>query len=244
MEKKIDELSPLSRRNFLGSSGKIAGIGALAGMTLPMVHGKTDDVTKIALVGCGGRGTGATSNALSVSLANGPTKLVAMADVFQSKLDRSYNGLVNRHKDKVDVPPERKHIGFDGYKKALDNLDKGDVAIFTTPCAFRWVHYEYAIKKGLNVFMEKPVTPDGFSSRKMLELNKLAKKKNLKVGVGLMCRHSQARRELFSRIKDGELGDILTQAKNGFVSGHFFVERFFDGFPEQDFAHFHSSLDL
>ncbi|MBR90408.1 MAG: streptomycin biosynthesis protein StrI, partial [Verrucomicrobiales bacterium] len=91
-----------------------------------------------------------------------------------------------------------------------DTLDKGDVVIFTTPCAFRWVHFEYAIKKGLNVFMEKPVTPDGFSSRKMLELNELAKKKNLKVGVGLMCRHSQARRELFSRIKDGELGDILT----------------------------------
>jgi predicted dehydrogenase len=209
MDKKIDDLSPLTRRSFLGNGGKIAGMGALAGMTLPMVHGKTDDVTKIALVGCGGRGTGAASNALSVSLANGPTKLVAMADVFQHRLDGSYNGLKNKHKDKVDVPPDRRHVGFDGYKKAMDSLDKGDVAIFTTPCAFRWVHFEYAIKKGLNVFMEKPVTPDGFSSRKMLELNELAKKKNLKVGVGLMCRHSQARRELFSRIKDGELGDIL-----------------------------------
>ena len=74
----------------------------------------------------------------------------------------------------MDVSPDNKHIGFDAYKKAMDALDKGDVAIFTTPCAFRWVHYEYAIKKGLNVFMEKPVTPDGFSSRKMLELNQEA----------------------------------------------------------------------
>ena len=131
-------------------------------------------------------------------LGHGPTKIVAMADVVQSKLDRSLKGLSQKHKDKVDVPPERRHIGFDGYRKAMDALDPGDVVIFTSPCAFRWVHYEYAIKKNLNVFMEKPVTPDGFSSRKMLELNEKAKKKNLKVGVGLMCRHSQARRELMT----------------------------------------------
>lgn len=210
MDPKTETSSPLlTRRGFIGNGGKIAGVGALAGVTLPVVHGKADDVTKVALVGCGGRGTGAASNALSVSLANGPIKLVAMADVFQHKLDSSYNGLVNRHKDKVDVHADRKHIGFDGYKNAMDSLDPGDVAIFTTPCAFRWVHFEYAIKKGLNVFMEKPVTPDGFSSRKMLELNKLAKKKNLKVGVGLMCRHSQARRQLYERIRDGQLGEIL-----------------------------------
>ena len=75
----------------------------LAGIALPVVHGKDDDTTKIALVGCGGRGTGAASNALSVSLANGPTKIVAMADAVQSKLDRSLKGLSQKHKDKVDA---------------------------------------------------------------------------------------------------------------------------------------------
>lgn len=202
--------SSISRRDFLSNSGKLATSGALAGVALPMVHGQSSDITKLALVGCGGRGTGAASNALSVSAANGPTKLVAMADVFQSKLDRSYNGLVNKHKEQVDVPEDRRFIGFDSYQNAMDALDPGDVVIFTSPCAFRWVHFQYAIKRGLNVFMEKPVTPDGFSSRKMLELNEEAKKLNLKVGVGLMCRHSQARRELKARIEDGELGDILS----------------------------------
>ena len=202
--------SSISRRDFLSNSGKLATSGALAGIALPMVDGQSSDVTKLALVGCGGRGTGAASNALSVSAANGPTKLVAMADVFQSKLDRSYNGLVNKHKEQVDVPEDRRFIGFDSYQNAMDALDPGDVVIFTSPCAFRWVHFQYAIKRGLNVFMEKPVTPDGFSSRKMLELNEEAKKLNLKVGVGLMCRHSQARRELKARIEDGELGDILS----------------------------------
>ena len=201
--------SKLTRRNFISNSGKLATGSALAGVALPVVHGQSSDITKIALVGCGGRGTGAASNALSVSAANGPTKLVAMADVSQAKLDRSYNGLINKHKDKVDVPEEHKFIGFDSYQKAMDVLSPGDVVIFTSPCAFRWVHYKYAIKRGLNVFMEKPLTPDGYSSRKMLELNEDAKKINLKVGVGLMCRHSQARRELKSRSEDGELGEIL-----------------------------------
>jgi len=201
--------SKLTRRNFISNSGKLATGSALAGVALPVVHGQSSDITKIALVGCGGRGTGAASNALSVSAANGPTKLVAMADVSQAKLDRSYNGLINKHKDKVDVPEEHKFIGFDSYQKAMDVLSPGDVVIFTSPCAFRWVHYKYAIKRGLNVFMEKPLTPDGYSSRKMLELNEDAKKINLKVGVGLMCRHSQARRELKSRIEDGKLGEIL-----------------------------------
>ena len=84
------------------------------------------------------------------------------------------------------MPADRRYIGFDGYAKAMDNLNKGDVVIFTTPCAFRWVHYKKAIDKGLNVFMEKPLCPDGPTAPRMLALNDLAKKKDLKVGVGLM----------------------------------------------------------
>ena len=110
------------------------------------------------------------------------------------------------------MPDDRKFIGFDGYKKAMDCLKPGDVVILATPPAFRWVHFTYAIEKGLNVFMEKPVTVDGPTTRKMLALGEEAKKKNLKVGVGLMCRHCEAREELFERIKDGEIGDIVTAA--------------------------------
>ena len=106
------------------------------------------------------------------------------------------------------MPNDRKFIGFDAYKKAMDCLKPGDVAIFATPPAFRWVHFNYAIEKGLNVFMEKPVTVDGPTSRKMFALAEEADKKNLKVGVGLMCRHCEARKELFDRIQDGEIGQI------------------------------------
>jgi predicted dehydrogenase len=127
----------------------------------------------------------------------------------------------------VDVPEDRKFIGFDGYKHAMDCLKPGDVVILTTPPAFRWVHFLYAIEKGLNVFMEKPTTVDGPSTRKMLELADAATARNLKVGVGLMCRHCAVRKELYDRIKNGEIGDIVLMRAyrmHGPI-GHAFVPR-------------------
>jgi predicted dehydrogenase len=200
----------LTRRELLKATGGVAAASALAGVTLPQVHAGQDSTIQVALVGAGGRGTGAVENALSVA-RYGPVKLVAMADVFGNRLRDSFNGLSDKSKPFskfVDVPEERKFIGFDGYQKAMDCLKPGDVAVFATPPAFRWVHFKYAIQKGLNVFMEKPVAVDGPSAKKMFALAEEAEKKNLKVAVGLMCRHSVARNELFKRIKDGEIGDI------------------------------------
>jgi len=198
-----------SRRDFLKSTGRIAAASALAAGVVPRIYAGENNTIKVALVGCGGRGTGAASNALSVN--NGPIKLVALADVFGNRVARSYKSLNNRHADQVDVPRSRQFVGFDGYKKAMDCLDKGDVVILGTPPAFRWVHFTYAIEKGLNVFMEKPVTVDGPTTRRMLELAEQSVRKNLKVGVGLMSRHSRALEELAKRVHDGEIGDIILQ---------------------------------
>jgi len=167
------------------------------------------------LVGCGGRGTGAAANALSVD--NGPIKLVAMADVMDDKLNNSFQGLSKRFGAKMDVPTERKFISFDGYQKAMDCLKPGDIVILGTPPAFRWVHFRYAIDKGLNVFMEKPISVDGPTTRRMIALGEEAGKKNLKVGVGLMVRHCRARQELLNRIRDGQIGDIV--AMRGYRMG-------------------------
>ncbi len=195
-----------SRREFLQNTGRVAAATALAGMIVPRVHAAESNTLNIALIGCGGRGTGAAANALSVQ--NGPIKLIAMADVFPHRLAASYGGLQQQFSDKMDVPDDRKFIGFDAYQKAMDCLKPGDIAIFTTPVAFRWVHFTYAIEKNLNVFMEKPITADGPTSKRMFALGEESKKKNLKVGVGLMCRHCKARQELYDRIKNGEIGDI------------------------------------
>jgi len=196
-----------SRREFLRDTGRIAAASALVAGVGPRLYAGEDNTIKVVLIGCGGRGTGAASNALSVN--NGPIKLVAMADVFENRLERSYKSLKEKHGSQVDVPTDRLFLGFDGYRKAMDCLDRGDVAIFATPPAFRWVHFTYAIAKGLNVFMEKPVTVDGPTTRKMLKLAEQSVKKNLKVGVGLMIRHCHGRQELKRRIDDGEIGDII-----------------------------------
>jgi predicted dehydrogenase len=141
----------------------------------------------------------------------GPIKLVAMADVFENRLRSSYSQLSKTPLQQVDVPEDRRFAGFDAYKKAMDCLKAGDIVIFASPPGFRWVHLEYAIQKGLNVFMEKPVTVDGPTTRRMLKLGEEAKKKNLKVGVGLMSRHSRALQELAKRIQDGQIGEIILQ---------------------------------
>jgi len=195
-----------TRRQFLQNTGKVSIAAGLTGLVVPRVHAAENNTINVALIGCGGRGTGAAANAMSVK--NGPVKLVAMADVFESRLNSSFNSLSNQFGDKVDVPEDRKFIGFDGYKHAMDCLKPGDVAIFTTPLTFRWVHFGYAIEKGLNVFMEKPLTADGPTSRRMIDLARKSVDANLRVGVGLMSRHSRAMQEAHKRIQDGEIGDI------------------------------------
>src|SRR5271157_650434 len=187
-----------SRRQFLKTAGQIAIATPLAGSVTPMVHAAGSGLIQVALIGCGGRGSGAAVNALSTT--SGPIKLVAMADAFERRLKGSFSNLIKQCKEQVDVPEERKFVGYDAYQKAMDCLRPGDVAIFATPPAFRWVHYQYAIAKGLHVFMEKPVTVDGPTSKRMLQMADAATAKNLKAGVGLMSRHARPLQELQQRI--------------------------------------------
>ena len=196
-----------TRRDVLKVAGGLAATAALPSLALPNVHMDNDETIQVALIGAGGRGGGAAANALSTK--NGPVKLVAIADVFKDRLDSTYQNLEKSFKETATIPAERQFVGFDAYKKAMDVLKPGDVVILTTPPAFRWVHFEYAISKKLNVFMEKPVTVDGPSSKKMLELNEKAKAAGLKVGVGLMSRHARWLQELHERVQNGELGEII-----------------------------------
>jgi len=222
----------ISRRDLLKGTGLAVSATALAGSLAPHLYAAEDNTIQVALIGCGGRGTGAATQALSTK--SGPIKLVAMADVFPNRLSDSHARLQEAFKDQVDVPPDRRHVGFEAYKMAMDSLRPGDVAIMATPPAFRWVQFTYAIQKGLNCFMEKPVTVDGPSSRRMFALGEESVKKNLKVGIGLMCRHCAARGELFNRIQAGEIGEInlLRAYRNAGPTGHAFTLPKPDGISE------------
>jgi predicted dehydrogenase len=196
-----------SRRQFIKTAGSAAGVSVLAGAKIPFVHAAETNTLEVGLVGCGGRGTGAALNALTVT--GPPLKLVAMADVVENKLKGSLNTLQSQFTTQIDVPADRQFIGFDGFKRVVDSLRPGGIVILTTPPAFRWVHYKYAIEKGVNVFMEKPVAVDGPTTRRILALNEEAIKKGMKVAVGLMCRHCKVRKELATRVHAGEIGDLI-----------------------------------
>lgn len=195
-----------SRRGFLKFTGKVIAGSALAGVALPRVHAAEDNTIRLAIIGCGPRGTGAVVNAFESP--HGPVKLVAMADVFEDKLQRSFKALSEQYADKMDVPKDRQFLGFDAYKKAIDCLRPGDVALLTTRSAFRPTHLEYAVEKGVHVFMEKSFASDPGGTKRIIRAGEAAEKKNLKIGAGVQCRHSTARQAFIQKVKDGALGEI------------------------------------
>ena len=203
-----------TRRDFVKNTSIIAG----GLMTAPLLgrsnfFSGADNVIKVALVGCGGRGTGAAMQAL---LTKQNVKLVAMADAFRDRLDSCYNqlnaddlteatGVKGNIKNRIDVPEERKFVGFDAYKKAIP---LADVVILTTPPGFRPIHFEEAINMNKHVFMEKPVATDPVGIKKVLETAEQAKAKKLNVVVGLQRHFQNSYRELYKR-KD-LIGDITS----------------------------------
>ncbi|GAB3247835.1 Gfo/Idh/MocA family oxidoreductase [Larkinella harenae] len=198
-----------NRRNFLKQSGLLTG-GALL-TTLPSFassygfHTSADDAIKVALIGCGGRGKGAALQALK-SKQN--VKIVAIADAFRDRLDDAYKTL-NQNPElakRVDVPEERKFVGFDAYQKAIP---LADVVILATPPGFRPMMFEEAVKQGKHIFMEKPVATDAPGVRRVLAAAEEAKKKKLNVVVGLQRHYQPNYREMIKRIHDGALGDIV-----------------------------------
>ena len=199
--------STITRREFLHTTGRLAAASALAGVALPNVHAAADEVIRLALIGCGGRGSGAAGDAFESP--NGPVKLMAMADFFPDRLEKSHAALSQKYADRMDVPPERRFVGFDAWRQAIDCLRPGDVAMLCGYSAWRPQQLEYAVTKGVNVFTEKSFAPDAPGLRRVMQAGDAAAKKNLKIAAGLMCRHAASRKELVERIHDGQLGEVL-----------------------------------
>ncbi len=174
---------PVTRRQFLAASARAAAGATLVGALPRAGYTAENNTIKLALIGCGGRGSGAVVQALST---DGPVKLWAMADFFESRLQSSLAAVRQQRPDQVDVPPERQFVGLDAFKKAMGTLDKGDVVLLTTPPAFRHIHLEHAVARDLHVFMEKSFAVDGPGIRRILKSGEEAKRKNLKIAGGLM----------------------------------------------------------
>jgi len=194
-----------SRRRFIKTSSLLMAGGAVAGQLslARSAHAFGSDEIRIGLIGCGGRGTGAASQAMNTE---GKTRLVAMGDAFQDRLQQGLRGLKGEHNDKVDVPQDRQFVGLDAFQKVLET--DIDLVILATPPGFRPLHFEAAVNAGKHVFMEKPVAVDAPGVRRVLEVARKAKEKNLAVAVGLQRRHEKRYIETIKRLQDGAIGDI------------------------------------
>ncbi len=190
-----------SRRNALKMAG-VAG-GTLASLRGVHAQSPSTDQIRIGLIGCGGRGTGALTQALSVEGSN--VKVTAVADAFEQNIDRTLRA-ISQMEDKVDLPKERQFHGLDAYLKVLDHCD---MVILATPPGFRPTHFEAAINAGKHVFMEKPVCVDSTGARLVLEVAKKADETNRKVVVGLQRHYENRYRETIKRVRDGMAGDII-----------------------------------
>lgn len=202
-----DQTNTKSRRKFIKNTSLASGALLMPNLeSNPMAHIFNEKKLKIALVGCGGRGTGAANQALE---ADDHVELVAMADLFEDQLNSSYGHLYEKYKDtgKINVKEKHKYVGFDGYRKAID---QADVVILTTPPGFRPYHFTYAIENDKHVFMEKPVATDAPGIRKVLETAKLAEQKKLNVVVGLQRHYQENYIKVNSLIQNGSLGKIVS----------------------------------
>ncbi|MGB9687784.1 Gfo/Idh/MocA family oxidoreductase [Thermogutta sp.] len=193
-----------TRRNFLKNGSLATGL-VLLSQNIPAVHAAGSDVIKIALSGCGGRGTGAAADALS-NKAGVQVRLIALHDAFPERVEACFQALKGRFGDQVDVPPERRFTDLDGYQKLMET--DADIVLLCSPPGFRPIHYEAAVKAGKHVFMEKPLAVDAPGVRRIMATNEEAKKKGLRVAVGHHLRHEIKHKEMIRRIWDGEIGRI------------------------------------
>ena len=197
---------PTNRRNFL-KAGAMSAVAAGALASAPHVHAAGSDTLRIALIGCGGRGRGAGMQALSTG---NKVEIVAIADAFEEQAKGFAEILKEEKPECCKFTDETIFHGLDAYKKAIDCLIPGDIALLVAPPAFRAMHFEYAVKRGVHIFLEKPFGVDTPTLKRSMAAWEEAKKKGLKIITGLNNRKYFRTKETVEAIQDGALGDILS----------------------------------
>jgi predicted dehydrogenase len=194
-----------TRRGFVAGAASAAAGAAAFVRGLRSARAADGSPLRVALIGCGGRGSGAAAQALA---ADKNARLVAMGDAFPDRLESTLESLKKKEEiaERVDVPEERRHVGFDAYKAVIDG--DVDVVLLATPPHFRPQHFEYAVEKGKHCFVEKPVAVDAPGTRRVLKACEEAKRKNLSVVSGLCFRYDAGFREAMKRIPGGAIGDV------------------------------------
>ena len=192
-----------TRRNFVKSSAAIGSALAI-GSSFNTAYAQGGDTIKVALVGCGGRGTGAVAQQFRTK---GNVKLVAVADALQNKAEAAVANLSKQGADKVLADKATTFWGMDAYKKAIDS--DCDVVVIATPPGFKPLHFEYAVNKGKHIFCEKPIASDAEGCNRFMNAVQVSKQKKLMVGIGLQRRHETHYKNIMDQIHNGAIGDLI-----------------------------------
>jgi myo-inositol 2-dehydrogenase/D-chiro-inositol 1-dehydrogenase len=197
-----------SRRGFLRqTSMALAGV-ALAGDLGVRAYAAEQNTIKIALVGCGGRGTGAALNAMT---ADKGTRLVAMADLIMDRVKKGRTSLERRKPYQVAVDDNHCFAGFEGYKGVIE---AADVILIANAAKFHPLHLKAGIEAGKHIFVEKPHAIDPAGIKVVRAACELAQKKNKCVVSGLHSRHHLGYKEAIQRVHDGAIGEIVAIEEN------------------------------
>ena len=202
MNNNNNDTEGLNRREFTRRSSLLAG-ATLLGSAAAVSHAAGSDTLKVAVVGCGGRGTGAARQALN---ADTGVEIVALADAFVDRAEKCASVMRRVGGNRASVPKDRIFVGFTAFR---DAIDLADVVILATPPGFRPEHFEYAVSRGCHVFMEKPVATDAFGVRRVLAAAKQARVQKLNVVVGLQRHYQSCYLEALERYRAGAIGDIV-----------------------------------
>lgn len=232
MEKK------LSRRDFLAKSAALGAAAAVAPSIItscaksnkplrepgeyyiPGLEDKADNgrELKVGLVGCGNRGTGALLNLLDA--ADGIT-VAALGDAFPDKMEESRKKIFD--KKGITVPDEMCFVGLDAFKKVMDSAI--DMVIITPPPIFHAEMFEYAVSKGLHIFVEKPVSIDAKGYRRVVAASRQADLKGLVVVTGTQRHHKRDYVEAYKKVQEGMIGEITGGTVYWNTKDHWYKKR-------------------
>lgn len=188
-----------TRREFLQRSTATLVSPALLSASS---HPRSDPL-RLGLVGCGRQGV---RDAVSLLVGDDQIRLVALADVFDDAIESAHHELSKDFGERIDVPQERRFVGFDACERLLS--EDCDLVVLATPPAFRPGHFEQAVAKRKHVFLEKPVAVDASGVRRVLAAADQAEEAGLKVAVGFHRRHASSNLETVPRVRAGEIGEL------------------------------------
>jgi myo-inositol 2-dehydrogenase/D-chiro-inositol 1-dehydrogenase len=193
--------SPVSRRTFTAAT--------VATSSATFVHAAASAADKprplrLGVIGCGGRGSGAIDNSLSI---NDGVTLVAVADLYGRNCERLWKAMREAHPDKV-AATDTSHEGLDGYRRILDDPAIDVVHVTSTP-GFHPAHVRAAIAAGKHVFVEKPACVDPAGYRLCLAAHDEAVAKGLAIVCGTQYRRQTNYAGAVEQIRQGAIGDVI-----------------------------------